>query len=148
MTRVLASPGRVSAVDALGIHISFDSPCSGCACVCYGSRASEPARKVVIPARYSGEISGRMGERVELSVSQRGFTWQYAVVFFPATAIKAAVMVVSSAGASGFVVSGLVLAGLAGALVFSARLAPRAEKSLDPRLEASSRTVRPPPLHG
>ena len=75
-----------------------------------------------------------MGERVELSVSQRGFTWLSAVVFFPATAIMAAVMVVSSAGASGVVVIGLMLVGLAGALALSSRLAPQAERRLDPRL--------------
>ena len=89
-----------------------------------------------------------MGERVELSVSQRGFTWLSAVVFFPVTAIMAAVMVVSSAGASGVVVFGLMLVGLAGALALSARLAPQAERRLDPRLEASPRSIRPQSLNG
>ena len=101
MTLRLSRSGELYSDPALGVHIGFASPCSGCRAA-FCSRAAtlqimNTAAEPLNPA-LQRTFSGRIGQPVEVSVSRRGLTLVCLLLFGPVLLVLAAMAVVSALG--------------------------------------------------
>lgn len=128
MTGRLRCGGELTADHTGAAQIQFASPCNGCngAFCGGGSTSAAPlVQSVSLTPALRGVISGRMGQRVDLSVSRRGLTALCMLLFGPALLVLAIMALVSTHSEAGVLFSAASVAALVLAFTVGGILARR-----------------------